>query len=656
MVVSEVQADQLVTFIKTVPVFHSLESDHLFRLADEVTIRDYPSGDTLVTRGDESRELFIMLQGESAAYVTEENVGFERELKRFYPGAHFGMLNILARESSPSTIRAVTDVKTIVISHETIDRLFQESSSFAPAVCRSLASFLSDSIVAVPTIPFKRIDEYREYQSTTKLLPSRISKLVQAIALEKDEDRVIVGIVNPNDSRACDFIKNVLNQYAVEFVAIGEDDFLHHAKTLFPASTATVAPERGFTEFAFVGADGERTPVAESENDALSLALTYAIRAGASDIHVEPAPSGGWIRLRLDGKMLSFQDDIKVEHLRHIISRLKVAAELDITNIRRPQDGRFRIVADGRVIEFRESVIPCEGGEKVVLRVGDSENYVTFDSLFVSDAIAHFAREIFTQPSGLVLVTGPTGSGKTTSLYAALRMIGRENQSSNIVTVEDPIEYGLDFATQTQVDDAIGLGFDSLLRSILRQDPDIILVGEIRDRESAAIAVEAATTGHLVLSSLHTHSAAETLTRLRNLDIPSYLLADALKGVISQKLLPKVHPGSSQGVDSSDAVVRRLIEHGVIDESSLPKLRRGKEVENGPPEGESGRVGMFEILSVTEQMSDLVDRGASRAELSENMEDASFFSFKQYARLLLEGGYVSPERVERVLPTVAKLR
>ena len=648
------ESSALVNFIKTVPVFHTLEPEHLERLTQELEIREFAAGETMVSRGDEACELIIVLQGEAASFVSESNVSFERELQRFYPGSYFGMSHILTRDRSPSTIRTLEDTRAIAISRESIERLFSESPTFAQAVCRSLASYLSENILRIPTVPFRRLADFPDRETTAYLLPTRLSRRLQAMAVESIDNRVVVAMVNPNDTRACDFISEILSEYMVEFVAISQEDFERHAQQLF-ARPNEIDSTRDFNEFLFVNSSGQRNPIRENDADVLARVLTHAIRVGASDIHFEPAENGGRIRVRLDGKLGDYGEKMSSLSLKHMISRLKVAAALNITNTRRPQDGRFKVIADGRGIDFRVSVMPCDGGEKLVLRMSDLGNYVSFDGLFVSEAVGHFAREIFTQPSGLVLVTGPAGSGKTTSLYASLKMLHRENSATNIVTVEDPIEYALDFATQSQIDEHNNLGFGALLRSILRQDPDVILVGEIRDRESAAIAVEAATTGHLVLSTLHTHSAAETLTRLRNLDIPPYLLADALKGVVSQKLVSRIHAPTSVSVSDDDAIVHRLRQRGLLDDQSAGKLKRGREVEGGPASGESGRIGMFEILSVSPTMSDLIESSAPRAEIAANMTDDSFFSFEKYARLLLEGGHVSPEQIERTLPRVPLL-
>ncbi len=225
-----------------------------------------------------------------------------------------------------------------------------------------------------------------------------------------------------------------------------------------------------------------------------------------------------------------------------------------------------------------------------------------------------------------------------------------EPATLNIVTIEDPVEHSLEFATQIQVNRELGLDFPNILRTILRQDPDLVLVGEIRDAESAALALEAAMTGHLVLSSLHTYSALETLVRLQDLEVKPYLLASALKGVISQQLLPRLCPGCTEPLPSDAAVVTRLKTMGVLEADWSGVLCRGKDCEGFPPGGESGRVGAYEVMFVTDQLRDLIDRGARRSEFEKALDEQYFYSFPRYCRFLLKEGLVAPEQIERILP------
>lgn len=575
-------------------------------------------------------------------------------LEILHPGAHFGLVSLLTEGPAAATIKAREDSKLIIITRDTFNDLFGGSPSFSKAVCRSLAWFLRENISSIPAIPFARIDSFPKAAETATLLPARISRYFRAIAVDQDDDRVKVALVNPTDERACEFIKSVLTKHNVEFVAIAEHDFERNQKRLLGDDLTSPIQERdeAFETLAFVDNAGKQTQIMDSGHDAvLRHAIGTAISSGASDIHIEPAGVGGRIRLRLDGKLMTFTEDIQPNVLKQIVGQLKVMANLDITMTHTSQDGSFVVVSDDRYAEIRLSVMPCRGGEKVVLRLGTHNRYLAqLSNLFVSEAVFALAKDLFIQPSGLVLVTGPTGSGKTTTLYAALNMLNNEYPNSGIVTIEDPIEYELPYATQIQIDPNRGFGFPEALRSVLRQDPDILMIGEIRDRASAAIAVEAATSGHLVLSSMHTHTAMETLARLRNFQVPPYLLADALRGVVSQTLVPRLHPGYTETLSSDDPVVSRLIKRGVLEDSHLGKCLIGVSSGDGPTDGEQGRIGLFEFLAIDGQLRDAIDRAATRREVEQTLGPDIYFPFSKYGRLLLETGSVTPERIERALP------
>jgi len=390
------------------------------------------------------------------------------------------------------------------------------------------------------------------------------------------------------------------------------------------------------------------------EDDLLRELLTRAIRSNASDIHIEPFDEhGGRIRLRVDGSMVPIRTAIPPQIFQQLASRIKVMSDLDISNIRTPQDGRFLVLSLslGRRIEFRVSVTPCLGGEKLVLRIViPNPRFLDLDNLIVWQPVAAFVKQIIQTPSGLVLVTGPTGAGKTTTLYAALNAIEGWDHTLNIVTIEDPVEHNLKFAAQIQVQRDLNLDFSNILRTILRQDPDVILVGEIRDEESAAMALEAAMTGHLVFSSLHTYSALETLVRLHDLQVKPYLLASALKGVISQQLLPRLSPANREPVPPDAPVVARLKELEVLEADWSGTLYRAKGGTGAGSSAEPGRIAVYEIMLITDRLRDLIDRSATRTELEQALDPRYFFSFARYCRFLLKQGLVSPEDAEQIFP------
>jgi type II secretory ATPase GspE/PulE/Tfp pilus assembly ATPase PilB-like protein len=646
------QAEQIITFVRTVPIFHSLNQDQIRQLAGAATVREYAESEVVSEPNRDGSELFIVVEGELQAYLRQPEIDYEIELRRVYPGDYFGVVPFILGGRSAESVRAIATSRAIVLNMKLLEELFANSVDFWKTLSRSLAIFLSENLDKMATIPFAHLASFPDLRETAGLLPPRISRFCQSLAVQRIDDRVKVAMVNPSDASARSFISEILGSYQVEFVAITENDFDRHAAMLLEPATKLVSPRTPFAEMTFINSSRSRTEIAGPlEHDMLTQAITQAIRGGASDVHFEPNDEAGRIRLRIDGRMLTIEDAVPPQDLRHVISRIKVIAELDITNIRQPQDGRFVVAIGDRNVELRVSVMPCQGGEKVVLRLIEAQEHLSsLSKLIVSEPVAMFAQEIFSNPSGLVLVTGPTGSGKTTTLYAAMNMIDANNHAINIVTIEDPVEYSLPYATQIQVNRELELDFPMILRSILRQDPNVILVGEIRDEESAAIALEAATTGHLVLSSMHTYSTLETLIRLRSLNVQPYLLADALKGVISQKLVPRLCPGFTEPVGPDDPVIGRLRNLGVLDSHWSGTLYRGNDGSGGANTGESGRVGLFELLSITDDVRDLIDRSAPFRDIVNCLGPACYFPFARYGRFLLEKGIVAPDRIVSLFP------
>ncbi len=369
----------------------------------------------------------------------------------------------------------------------------------------------------------------------------------------------------------------------------------------------------------------------EAANDApiirmLNALLTQAAKDGASDIHIEPYERNSSVRFRVDGSLREVVQPNRALHAA-LISRLKIMAELDIAEKRLPQDGRISLRIGGRAIDVRVSTLPSAHGERAVLRLLDKgDSKFTLESLGMSGDVLSGFNKLVQQPHGIMLVTGPTGSGKTTTLYAALQTL--ETTTTNVLTVEDPIEYELAGIGQTQVNPKIDLDFAKALRAILRQDPDVIMIGEIRDFETAQIAIQASLTGHLVLATVHTNDAPSLVTRLIDMGVEPYLLSSSLLGVLAQRLVRKLCPHCKR-VDGRGRY------HPVgCEECGMTGYR--------------GRTGVYELMTVDEKISALIHNRAAESQLFVAAEAAGLRSMRDDGERLVEQGITSAEEVMRV--------
>jgi general secretion pathway protein E len=395
-------------------------------------------------------------------------------------------------------------------------------------------------------------------------------------------------------------------------VIVAEELPRHEVERLIARLTAGMEPTltlaRGDDEDEALVADvrdvANSAPVAAYVN----FLVGEAVRAGASDIHLEATRSGLVVRFRLDG-VLGAAPDAPLGLEAAILSRLKLMAELDIAERRRPQDGRIRVRLTDRELDVRVSTVPTLHGESVVLRVLDHGGRpIGFEALGMPDTMLAQMGTLARKPHGMVLVTGPTGSGKTTTLYAALRL--RDSAVEKIITIEDPIEYQLPGITQVPVHTHAGVTFATALRSILRQDPDVLMIGEMRDSETASLAVQAAMTGHLVFSTLHTSDALGAIPRLIDLGVPPYLVAATVDAVMAQRLVRRVCPSCRTSVDSAT----------IAGAEAIPDAWRNASIAQGAGcaacrgTGYQGRLGIFELVVLSDAMQDAIARGAPRAE------------------------------------------
>ncbi len=435
------------------------------------------------------------------------------------------------------------------------------------------------------------------------IVPPEKARRYTVLPLFKVHETLTLAIGDPNQIFALDILRKLTGCEIRPVVCRVEDIRRMIEETYTSAESAAAIPdfvgELDGGDIELVAAEtAERfEDIAEMAGESpvihfVNQVILKAIKERASDIHIEPERKYFRIRFRIDGVLYEVMRQ-RVEMHAAVISRLKIMANLDIAERRLPQDGRIQVLAQGHTVDLRFSSLPGVLGEKVVLRVLDRESGVlALDDLgFAPETLLAF-RSLLHRPHGLVLATGPTGSGKTTTLYGGLRELN--SLERNIVTIEDPVEYQFEIICQNQVREEIGLTFARVLKHTLRQDPDIIMVGEIRDAETAEIAVQAALTGHLVLSTMHTNDAPSSITRLIEMGIEAYLAASSLIGVLSQRLVRTVCPDCATTYFPSPAERQAL---GVAEKSGL-QLRRGRGCERCFDSGYRGRIGIYELLDV----------------------------------------------------------
>jgi type IV pilus assembly protein PilB len=482
-------------------------------------------------------------------------------------------------------------------------------------------SELSDFVAKQYGVPSIDLEEFEVDPAVIQLIPEEVALKHNVLPVNRAGSTLILATTDPSNIFAIDDIK-FLTGYNVEVVVAAEeaikrciDRYYDQSSTLadvmsdFDDTDMEVVQDSDDVDVGELAKESEDAPVVKLVN----LILTDAIKRNASDIHIEPYEKEFRVRYRIDGVLYEvMKPPLKLKNA--ITSRVKIMSELDIAERRLPQDGRIKLkLGRNREMDYRVSVLPTLFGEKTVLRLLDKSNLqLDMTKLgFEEPQLADFKNSIH-QPFGMVLVTGPTGSGKTTSLYSALSELNKETE--NISTAEDPVEFNLGGINQVQMHEDIGLNFAAALRSFLRQDPDIIMVGEIRDFETAEIAVKAALTGHMVLSTLHTNDAPSTVNRLLNMGIEPFLVASSVNCIVAQRLARKICPECRE--DDAEVTTEMLIDAGMDeDEARSVTPQRGRGCRNCSETGFKGRIAIYEVMVLGEELKEFVLNGASATEL-----------------------------------------
>jgi len=471
------------------------------------------------------------------------------------------------------------------------------------------------------------------------LIPEEMARRHQIIALDKDEDLLTVSMSNPLDVFAHDEIKIRLG-YNVDANLSYSEDIKKSLDEIFGGAdewdkvidkvenievTVLKDEEEKVDDISAIS-KGEEAPIIALVN----LIIVRSVKEKASDIHVEPIDENQLkIRYRIDGILREVMSLPRKLHMA-VISRIKIMSELDIAERRLPQDGRIQVTVSGRKINIRVSMIPTVNGESAVLRILDpSSILLELDLLGFSPKMLPRFKSLIKKPNGVILVTGPTGSGKSTTLYTVLNILN--SNEKKIMTIEDPVEYRLKGISQIQAKPKIGLSFAAGLRSFLRQDPDIMLVGEIRDKETAEIAVQAALTGHVVLSTLHTNDAPSSVIRLVDMGVESFLISSSVVGILAQRLVRKICPKCKKEIEMTPEMEKIIENYGV--KSDEIKLYKGEGCPFCNGTGYKGRVAIFELMIITDNIRELISKNATTSLIREE-------AIKEGMQLLKEDGFV----------------
>ena len=531
---------------------------------------------------------------------------------------------------------------------------------------------LVHGVAQVSGVPYVNLSNSVISQDILSLLPSDVAERFMAVPLAEVQNRLAVAMIDANNVQAVDYLSNRIQRPIKVFMA--SEESVRHVLDQYKTDLSSVnVAAQASQEESLSEAGNIKTIVQDSPiSRALSTILEYAVKSHASDVHIEPLEKALKIRCRVDGVLREIMQLPKsIEPA--LVSRIKILSNLKIDEHRIPQDGQFAVNVAGKEVDLRIAISPVVWGEQVVIRLLDkSGSSFNLEDMGYAGRALRTIRKGIKRPNGMILTSGPTGSGKSTSLYALIKEI--KDDTVNIVTLEDPVEYKMDGVNQIQVNAEVGLTFASGLRSILRQDPDIVMVGEIRDNETANLAIQAALTGHLVFSTLHTNSAAGVLPRLLDMGIEPFLIASTVNTIIGQRLVRRVarrrdiyqsSPLETQAIRESVGGLLPQTREQVaqyaqdLGYESLPlatqasfALAKGKDTPQ-TPRGYAGRAGLYEVMDITEEIQNLIVKRATSAEIQRTAIQQGMITMRQDGYLKALNGITTIEEVNRVAADTA---
>ncbi|PJE02414.1 MAG: type II secretion system protein GspE [Leptospira sp.] len=505
------------------------------------------------------------------------------------------------------------------------------------------------SLAKLHNLTFQEKIEFSDFHDVFRLVPNKLIQKSRLVPFDLKKKTVKIALCDPTDLHPMDDIRFFLKGYKVEFILVPEPEIMRIIHAHYDTTTSE-------TKELMDEMDGDFSDILDLETDNLDLSneapiikmvnviLSQAVSERASDIHIEPYEKSLVVRYRVDGILHKVLTPPK-SFLSGISTRIKIMSNLNIAENRLPQDGRIKLKLAGKDVDIRVSFIPCQYGERVVMRVlNKTDQKYSLGTMGLYEDFQKMIRELIYKPHGIILVTGPTGSGKSTTLYSALSELNTEER--NIITCEDPVEYQIDGISQMQMQEKIGLTFATGLRAILRQDPDVVMVGEIRDQETARIAIQASLTGHLVFSTLHTNDAASAVTRLVDMGIEPYLITSTVLGFMAQRLVRvickdcKISYKPTQKELDSLGIKTKDLKGGV--------LYKGKGCSSCMNTGYKGRTGIYELLVMNSEVKKVVLDGSDSNKILEVAKATGLSVLKEYGKRKVIDGVTTPEEVLRV--------
>lgn len=661
-----------VSSLKNTELFRALEEGDLEKLSTKLKERVYPPNTAIVREGASGDAMFIIKNGQVEVKKREQNLGLDLTIATLGTGACFGEMALLTGKPRTATVMAVAATELFVLERKDFDALLIEHPSISLSINKIVAERIEEmntqKTMGVVSLSTLRIDP-----DFLMIIPEAVALKYKMIATSYSNGSMTLAMVNPQDIIALDEARKLVKakftkSIAIDQVIVTDEDFKHFMEGEYRNITKPIAEEKpeinlddildsmdhiqsdimkdaefedtdqddpGVTDLA---REAEGAPIIRLTNNIIAMAL----KKGASDIHIEPMERGLRVRYRIDG-MLHEEMMLPKKVQLPLISRVKIISKLDITERRMPQDGRITMKIGNKSVDFRVSTVPTKFGEKICARILDKTNTTLgLDKLISHLPVLDIVREMIKKPYGIIYVTGPTGSGKSTTLYSSLAEIN--SIDVNISTVEDPIEYDLEGINQVQVNSDIGLNFARVLRAFLRQDPDIILVGETRDTETAKIAVEAALTGHLVFTTLHANDASSTFMRLSEMGIEPFLVSTSAIGIIAQRLVRRIC-GKCKETYKPDPIMLKYLG---LDENT--ELYRGAGCDACGKSGYKGRVGVYEVLVINEELRHLIAEASDTMAIKDAAVRNGMKDLKEYCMILLKEGHTT---IDEVLRTVA---